>query len=118
MRMQVEVTVDQAIDLLKSDTTRLVETAARVTLDHRGVIEGELTVHIAGDELISALNQTYRGVVGTTDVLSFPAGPGATIPDQVPYLGDVAISLPEAQRQADAAGHSVEQELQLLTSQT
>lgn len=113
--LQVEVTLDQAIDLTGSGATQLVEAAAKVSLTHQGIAEGELTVLIAGDELISALNQTYRGMLGTTDVLSFPAGSGVKIPDLPTYLGDIAISLPEAQRHADEAGHSVEQELQLLT---
>jgi probable rRNA maturation factor len=32
-----------------------------------------------------------------------------------PYLGDIAISLPRATAQAEAAGHPVAAELQLLT---
>jgi probable rRNA maturation factor len=46
-------------------------------------------------------------------VLSFPAS--ETDPETgARYLGDILISLPRAQTQADAAGHSLEAEVQLL----
>jgi probable rRNA maturation factor len=35
--------------------------------------------------------------------------------DEAPYLGDIAISVPMAKRQAKAGGHSLKSELQLLT---
>lgn len=63
---------------------------------------------------MSALNQTHRGVLGSTDVLAFPAGETIPIPDELNYLGDIAISLPRAVDQAAAGEHSLDQELQLL----
>lgn len=52
------------------------------------------------------LNRRYRGKNKTTDVLSFPAGgdPGPAM------LGDVAVSVPVARRQANLAGWSYEKE--------
>ena len=48
-----------------------------------------------------------------TDVLSFPAS--ETDPDTgASYIGDILISIPRAQAQADAAGHPLEAEVQLL----
>ena len=57
----------------------------------------------------------YRFEVLGEETLSFPAGeplPGSE--ELLDYLGDIAISVPTAQRQADAAGHSLEAEVQLL----
>lgn len=70
------------------------------------------TILLSGDERIRTLNRDFLGEDKVTDVLSFPAGdptPGAD-----GYLGDVAISVPAATRQAQAGGHSLEAELQLL----
>lgn len=55
------------------------------------------------------LNRKFRGVDESTDVLTFPAGdfPGAP-------LGDIAIAVPYAERQAKARGVSLSQELGYL----
>lgn len=46
-------------------------------------------------------------------MLSFPAS--ETDPETgARYIGDILISMPRAQTQADAAGHPVESEVQLL----
>jgi probable rRNA maturation factor len=46
-------------------------------------------------------------------VLSFPAS--ETDPESgTRYIGDILISIPRAQSQADAAGHPLESEVQLL----
>lgn len=63
--------------------------------------------------LLHELNRDYLGVDAPTDVLSFPASEsdpetGAT------YLGDILISIPRAAQQAQAAGHPLEAEVQLL----
>jgi len=83
-----------------------------------------LTVVITGDDHIRQLNRRFLGEDAPTDVLSFPSEPmpGATrgevnfvtAPEAEAYLGDVVISYPRAREQAEAAGHSVEAELQLL----
>lgn len=68
---------------------------------------------VTDDEQLRALNNSYRGYDKSTDVLSFADGevpfPGAPV-----HLGDIAISLPQAQLQAGQGGHSVAAELQLL----
>lgn len=68
---------------------------------------------LTDDVELRSLNSQYRGIDKPTDVLSFEDGeppfPGAPI-----HLGDLAISLPYAQRQAALGGHPVSAELQLL----
>ena len=59
------------------------------------------------------LNRQYRDIDTPTDVLSFPAD--FTDPEsEAPYLGDILISYPRAEKQAAAGGHSTLAELQLL----
>ncbi|MCP4201337.1 MAG: rRNA maturation RNase YbeY [bacterium] len=56
------------------------------------------------------LNRAFRGKDRPTDVLSFP---GETTMDGI-HLGDIAVSVPAARRQALERGHSVERELKVL----
>ncbi len=94
---------------------KLLKLAANTTLRAAGQAEAELTVVLADDALLRELNLRYLGIDEPTDVLSFPAGEGASERSESYYLGDVVIGLPVAKRQASAGGHSVEAELALLT---
>ena len=67
----------------------------------------EMAVLVASDEAVRDANQRYRGVRGSTDVLSFPDGDGDR-------LGDILISARRAERQAQEAGHSTEDEIKIL----
>jgi probable rRNA maturation factor len=60
------------------------------------------------------LNKQYRGKNGTTDVLSFSMLEGPFIDVRPELLGDIAISIPVAEKQARAAGHSLAREIELL----
>ncbi len=72
-----------------------------------------LTVVISGEDQLRRLNREYLGVDTATDVLAFPDG--EVDPDTGNrHLGDVLISYPRARIQAENAGHSVREELQLL----
>ena len=76
--------------------------------------DAELTVVLTNDARLHELNHQYRKIDGPTDVLSFPADPGAGDPDEPPYLGDVVISIERARHQAEKEGQSLGAELQLL----
>jgi len=67
-----------------------------------------ITVTIAGDEKMRALNQTHRGVSDTTDVLSFERRG-----DDDAIEADIVICADEAARRATELEHTVEQELLL-----
>jgi probable rRNA maturation factor len=69
-------------------------------------------VRFAGDRAMRRFNREFRGKDQTTDVLSFPGGPGA--PGDAGHLGDIVISVPAARRQAAAAGHDTEREIRIL----
>jgi len=93
----------------------------------------ELALVVTGDEPLREFNRRYRGVDAPTDVLAFPDerrpepcpeicrravtgthGPFAEAPGLPCYLGDVIISFPRAEAQAEEADHDVQAELQLL----
>src|SRR6266545_4046701 len=92
----------------------LLEHAANTALEHQAQsLDVELSVILTDDARLHELNLNYLGVDAPTDVLSFPAS--ETDPETgARYLGDILISMPRAQVQADAAGHPVEAEVQLL----
>lgn len=101
-------------------TQRLLDVVA-AALQAEDAAGKELSLVIAGDELLHQLNRAYRGIDAPTDVLSFAAQEAAEEGNQpfvtareLNYLGDVVISFPTAQRQAEAAGQPVAAELCLL----
>src|SRR4030095_12893183 len=92
----------------------LLERAARTALEHQSQsLESDLSIILTDDARLHELNLNYLGIDAPTDVLSFPAS--ETDPESgTRYLGDILISIPRAQSQADAAGHPLESEVQLL----
>jgi probable rRNA maturation factor len=90
----------------------LLERAARAALEHESQ-DGELSIVMTDDARLQDLNKDYLGIDAPTDVLSFPAS--ETDPQTgARYIGDILISVPRAQSQAEAAGHALESEVQLL----
>lgn len=67
---------------------------------------------LTDDAEIRALNRAWRGIDTATDVLSWPQEENGV--NTGPVLGDVAISLETAGRQARARGWDVEEEIALL----
>ena len=61
---------------------------------------------IVDDAGIAALNQTYRGRSGPTNVLAFSMNEGAFGDIAPQLLGDVVISVETCQREAQSAGVS------------
>ena len=92
----------------------LLERAARAVLAHQDELQDcELSIVLTDNEQLQELNLNYLGIDAPTDVLSFPAS--ETDPESgARYIGDILISVPRAQSQADAAGHPLEAEVQLL----
>ncbi len=92
----------------------LLEKAAQAALEHESESpDAELSIILSDDARLHELNLNYLGVDAPTDVLSFPAA--ETDPETgARYIGDILISVPRAQAQAQAAGHPFEAEVQLL----
>ncbi|RMF89271.1 MAG: rRNA maturation RNase YbeY [Nitrospinota bacterium] len=91
-----------------------VRRAARRLLTYLGLEESELSILLVDDATMATLNQTYRGKSGPTDVLSFALREGEFGEINPSLLGDIVISLETADRQAQAAGHSLQTEVRLL----
>lgn len=91
----------------------IVQRACEKTLDDQNIEEGSLTVVLVNEETIRQMNLDFAGENHATDVLSFPSGD--IDPDLgSPYLGDIIIAVPIAQKQADAGEHALQDELMLL----
>ncbi|MFT9848657.1 rRNA maturation RNase YbeY [Aneurinibacillus sp. REN35] len=103
------------LDLLQ----RALEEAAR-TED----VEGEVTVTFVDNDRIHELNREYRGIDRPTDVLSFAMNDEGEEEmeifleegmEEIPnMLGDIIISIPKAQEQAEEYGHTFEREMGFL----
>jgi probable rRNA maturation factor len=124
-RLVAEVTASRAHRGLASGLGRWLARAAPARA------RGTVAVALVTDAAIRRLNRTWRGVDRATDVLSFstddsyvgpsfssasPAGlkPGATSATRPPVLGDIAIAVDTARRQAREHGHPVRDEIRIL----
>jgi probable rRNA maturation factor len=98
-----------------------VSALARFVLDALKVHpQAELSVLAVDVATMSSLHEQWMDEEGPTDVLSFPMDelrPGNDDEEPEPgLLGDVVLCPEVAAKQAAAAGHSTEQELDLLTT--
>jgi probable rRNA maturation factor len=79
-----------------------------------GYTEAELSVLIVDDGEMARLNQQYRQIGHTTDVLSFPMIEGEFSDIAPEMLGDVVISAETAKAMSDETGAALESVLDLL----
>ena len=91
-----------------------VERATLAVLSAEEAESGALTVVLTDSAHLQTLNRDFTGKDIPTDVLSFTDGTVDPDLDQI-YFGDIIIAVPIAQEQAIRAGHSVNEELLLLT---
>ena len=104
------------------DRAALRRLAIRVLKAEGVAPPAEAGLVVTDDETVRDLNRRYLGLDEPTDVLSFghevadePLGrlrtePFVTPPDGVRHLGEVILSYPTAERQAEEAGRSVQEE--------
>ncbi|MCR4562441.1 MAG: rRNA maturation RNase YbeY [Bacilli bacterium] len=104
-------------DYLEEDYNRLAE----LVYDHLKIKKNyEVDVSLVDEETIHSINRDYRGVDRVTDVISFAFNDDKDpkdqiISDEIPVmLGEIMICLPQAIRQAEAIGNSIERELRFL----
>lgn len=93
-----------------------VEACARHALNYLDVHPAvDVSIRFIGDDTMSELHERWMDLPGTTDVMSFPMDelkPGHNAPG---VLGDIVISPTVAATQAEAAGHTMADEIYLLT---
>ena len=96
------------------DSRALRRLALRVLRAEGVAPPAEAGLVVTDDKTLRDLNRRYLGLDEPTDVLSFgqePSGePFVTPPDGVRRLGEVILSYPMAERQAQEASHSVQKE--------
>lgn len=99
--MTVEVKTSSAHGPGRAWVRRRVSEIARAA----GTRAAEVSVLLCGDRRMRTLNRRYRGLDRPTDVLAFPARNGGA------FLGDIAICVPYASRQARRAGEPLSREV-------
>lgn len=99
---------------------RVREAIARL-LQQKGIkLNVEVSIMVVGDRLMKKLNNTYRHLDDTTDVLSFPQSddkkevPFMDPPDGILRLGDIVISYPAARDDAMEEGKLVDDKIDEL----
>jgi probable rRNA maturation factor len=80
---------------------------AQTMLEQENHTESELSILLTDDVKMTQLNQQYFKKDCTTDVIAFPQ-------DERNVLGDVAMSVETAEKQAIICGHHLEDELVYL----
>jgi probable rRNA maturation factor len=114
--MSIEVQNESGMDL----DVRRTQQLARFVMDRMRVHpQAELCVTAVDEETIAELNVKWMEKEGPTDVLAFPMDelrPGHVNEEpEEGVLGDLVVCPVVAQQQAEAAGHAVQDELDLLT---
>ena len=79
-----------------------------------GAAGAECGLVLVGDRTMARLNERYRGIARSTDVLSFSMREGLFESLSPGLLGDVVISVETADRQSRALGRSLMEELAAL----
>lgn len=91
----------------------LLAEAIQMTLDSLDKPDVDITVLLTGDEEMRQLNQTYRDINKTTDVLAFNQDYIDPETNRL-YLGDIVISVDTARSQALEHNQSLNKECALL----
>ena len=123
--MRIDITVDK--EFKKALSVPWLRTIARqILVAQCAEAASEVGIYITGQDKIRELNRVYRSKDCPTDVLSFSfyikeAAADATTHPDFPLasdgsinLGEVVISLPQAEAQAAEYGHPLKKELARL----
>lgn len=113
MRDRYHLSLEFAADAHGADVDRLRDLAVRVMAGEQVEAGTELTVLITEDAEMQRLNHAFLGIDEPTDVLAFPDEADEFVVGiaQRPALGDIAIGIETAVRQAGEHGHSLDDEL-------
>lgn len=115
---------EEAEQLEESVKNTLLRCAEQTLLMEEFPFDAEVSLSVTDNEGIRMLNREQRDIDRETDVLSFPMlsvedgvliVEDSDIIDDCVFLGDIVISLPKAQEQAEAYGHSFLREMGFLT---
>lgn len=113
-----DISIEVAVEAPSLNVEALHHLAVKVMLGEKIDAGVSLAILITNDDEIRRMNHQFLGIDEPTDVLSFPDEVDDFVQgmSEEQLLGDIAISLPTAMRQAEEAGHPLDSELaHLLT---
>ena len=105
---KMEILIDNKQNLYPIDKESIRKKTESI-LDALECPDGELSIRIADDSQIAALNKAYLGRSGPTNVMAFPMREGDF--DNInPYLlGDIVISIETAFRESKVGGMTIDE---------
>ncbi len=108
-----DVSLELTVEADDLDVAALGVLADRVLSGEDVLANTGLSILVTGDDEVREMNHQFLGIDEPTDVLSFPDEADDFVVGMAsePYLGDIAISLPTARRQAEGIGHSLDAEV-------
>ena len=107
IEIQKETSIGPEIDL------KLLKLAVSQTLEVLQKPPMDITLRLTNDAEMRQLNQTFRGIAKSTDVLSFNQDFIDPDTDRL-YLGDIIISVERAAKQAPENNHTLDEECAFL----
>lgn len=115
--MSIEINNESGVEVRQEELVGLIKHVLNAMHLHP---QTEVSVILADVETMERLHIEWMDEPGPTDVLSFPMDelrPGtAAMPTPEGLLGDIVLCPVVAQEQGEAAGHSMEEELLLLST--
>ena len=119
-KIRVDIENRQKAVKIPTGLRMLIRRCCHAALDLEGVDgSAQVDVTLVDNELIHKINLEQRGIDAPTDVLSFPLGENGEFeinPETGEKLiGNIVLSLEQAQRQAEEFGHSFNREVGYLT---
>ncbi|MET4003845.1 MULTISPECIES: rRNA maturation RNase YbeY [Arthrobacter] len=115
--MSIEINNESGVEAPQEELVKLIRHILTAMHLHP---QTEVSVILADIETMEKLHVEWMDEPGPTDVLSFPMDelrPGTAAEPTAPgLLGDIVLCPVVAQEQAVSAGHSMEEELLLLTT--
>lgn len=94
------------------DIHKLIK-VSKFVFKYFNILDAELSISIVGDDEIKSLNNKFRSINSSTDVLSFPSKE-INPETEKKYFGDVIISFPTAERQFAEYHDSIIEEIIFL----
>ena len=121
MRLKVYFENAQEKQRIRYSLKMLIRRAIEQTLDYERFDDDcEVSVTFTDNCQIRQMNKKFRNIDRATDVLSFPLfdddGMDAHVAELDCMLGDIVLSLEQADIQANEYGHSFEREVAFLTA--
>ena len=119
-KIRVDIENRQKAVKIPTGLRMLIRRCCHAALDLEGIDgSAQVDVTLVDNELIHKINLEQRGIDAPTDVLSFPLGENGEFeinPETGEKLiGNIVLSLEQAQHQAEEYGHSFNREVGYLT---